>query len=237
VGSRAGYGDDRARESSIPRPKGVLRDYTETILVCVIFVIFTRAFVFQQSKIPSGSMLDTLLVGDYIMVNRFVYAPTLFDWEDALLPVRPIRRGDVAVFKFPDEPEVDYIKRVIGIPGDDIEFRDGYLFVNGEFVEEPYVQSQYRALDTTRNKNFQIHVPTGEYLMLGDHRNRSSDSREWGTVPRELIKGRALLIWYSYDEEASTGRESAAEQVRGWGSKILNFFGKSRFSRCFTLIR
>jgi len=237
VGSRAGYGDDRAVEAPPPPRKSVLRDYTETILVCVIFVIFSRAFVFQQSKIPSGSMLDTLLIGDYIMVNRFVYAPTSSDLERAILPVRPIRRGDVAVFKYPTEPEVDYIKRVIGLPGDDIEFRDGYLYANGEYVDEPYVKPQYRALDSPRNRNFRIKVPEGEYLMLGDHRNRSSDSREWGTVPAELIKGRALLIWYSFDEAPSDGRETAAEQVRGWGSKIVHFFGKSRFSRCFTLIR
>jgi len=237
VGSRSGYADDRALEPPAPPRKSVLRDYTETILVCVIFVIFSRAFVFQQSKIPSGSMLDTLLIGDYIMVNRFAYAPTSFDWERAILPVRPIRRGDVAVFKYPSEPEVDYIKRVIGLPGDQIEFREGYLYVNGTYVDEPYVQPQYRALDSPRNRGFRIHVPEGEYLMLGDHRNRSSDSREWGTVPRELIKGRALLIWYSYEESPSDGRESAAEQVRGWGSKIVHFFGKSRFSRCFTLIR
>jgi signal peptidase I len=220
-----------------PLTKSVLRDYTETILVCVIFVVFSRAFVFQQSKIPSGSMEDTLLIGDYIMVNRFVYAPTATTLEEKLLPVRPIRRGDVAVFKFPREPEVDYIKRVIGLPGDEIAFRDGYLYVNGEYVDEPYVKPEYRDQDRPSNRNFHIRVPEGEFLMLGDHRDSSSDSREWGTVPRDLIKGRALLVWYSYEEARARGPVTAADQVRGWGEKLLNFFSKSRFSRCFTLIR
>src|SRR5258706_7530823 len=121
-GSRPGFADDRATAAPIP-PKGILRDYAETILICVIFVVFTRAFIFQQSKIPSGSMEDTLLIGDYIMVNRYVFSPADSAWEKALLPVRDVRRGDIIVFKFPEEPETDYIKRVIGRPGDSLEIR------------------------------------------------------------------------------------------------------------------
>jgi signal peptidase I len=98
VGSRTGFGDDRATAAPIP-PKGILRDYAETILICVIFVVFTRAFIFQQSKIPSGSMEDTLLIGDYIMVNRYVFSPADSAWEKTLLPVRDVRRGDVFFFK------------------------------------------------------------------------------------------------------------------------------------------
>ena len=134
MGSRAGYGDDRATAPEAPPPKGVLRDYVETILVCVIFVLFTRAFVFQQSKIPSGSMLDTLLIGDYIMVNRFVYAPTTSGWERSILPVRDIRRGDVVVFKFPDKPQEkwtaqNYIKRAMGFGGETVAIHRGELYV------------------------------------------------------------------------------------------------------------
>ena len=92
-----------------PYPKSVARDYFETIVVCVIFVLFSRAFVFQQSKIPTGSMKNTLLVGDYIMVNKFVYGPSASALERAVLPMKPIERGDVVVFKYPEEPEVDYI--------------------------------------------------------------------------------------------------------------------------------
>ena len=224
------------RGTAVREPKPLLRDYLETILVCVVFVIFSRAFVFQQSKIPSGSMMDTLLIGDYIMVNRFVYAPRVFDWEEALLPLRPIRRGDVVVFKQPDEPEVDFIKRVVGTPGDIVELRDGFLFVNGTQIDEPYVQDEYRRRDPKRNLG-PVEVLADQYFVLGDHRNQSADSRFWGQVPRSLIKGRALLIWWSYDEEAGKIYMSLPERLSSWGSKLVHFFTRSRWGRCFNVIR
>jgi len=233
MGSRTGHDETHGTPSQDPPPKSVLREYAETILVCVIFLIFTRAFVFQQSKIPSGSMEDTLLIGDYIMVNRFVYAPSIFDWEKKLLPVRDIRHGDVVVFKHPPEPEVDYIKRVIGLPGDTLELRGGRLFVNDEWVEEPYVSEAYRV-----NENFgPFEVASGQYFMLGDHRNRSSDSRVWGPVPRELIKGRALLVWWSYEEDADAARRQGIDNLKAMLSKLVTFPWRSRWSRCFTVIR
>jgi len=217
----------------LPPPKGLIRDYVETILVCVIFVIFSRAFVFQQSKIPSGSMEDTLLIGDYIMVNRFVYAPTRFDWERALLPARPVRRGDIVVFKFPNEPEVDYIKRVVGLPGDTVEIRRGVVHVNGERLVEPFVNEAYRV----REDREPVRVEEGHYFVMGDHRDRSADSRVWGQVPRELIKGRALLIWWSYEERADDVDRKGLERVKSMLSKAAHFLTKSRWSRCFSLIR
>lgn len=217
-------------------PKALLRDYAETILICVIFVIFSRAFVFQQSKIPSGSMMDTLLVGDYIMVNRFVFSPHVFDWERRLLPQRAIRRGDVVVFKWPTEPEVDYIKRVVGLPGETVELRDGYLYVDGTRVEEPYVKDEYRRTDRSRNYG-PMRVRPGHFLVLGDHRNASSDGRVWGQVPSGLMKGRALLVWWSYEEEAASPYMSLGTRLKSWGSKLAHLFTRSRWSRCFKLIR
>jgi len=235
VGARTGHTDGTTAGTE-PYAKSVLRDYAETILICVIFVIFSRAFVFQQSKIPSGSMLDTLLIGDYIMVNRFVYAPTSFPWENKILPVRPVRRGDVVVFKYPREPETDYIKRVIGLPGDTVELRNGDLFINGVYQEEPYVKEEYRRMDLRRNFG-PVLVEPHHYFCMGDHRNASSDSRFWGQVDQKLLKGRALLIWYSYEEVPNSNERNAVEQMEGWFSKVAHFFTKSRFSRCFTLIR
>lgn len=223
-------------EDTEAKQKPLLRDYVETILVCVIFVIFSRAFVFQQSKIPSGSMMDTLLIGDYIMVNRFVYAPRIFDWESSLLPLRQIRRGDVVVFKQPNEPEVDFIKRIVGLPGDIVELRDGYLYVNQQRVEEPYVQDEYRRQDPKKEYG-PVEVRPDHYYVMGDHRNMSADSRFWGQVPRGLIKGRALLIWWSYEEQPGKIYMSLPERLTSWGSKILHFFTRSRWGRCFSLIR
>lgn len=233
MGSRTGYSDDRERQGDSSRGKSVLREYTETILVCVIFLIFTRAFVFQQSKIPSGSMEDTLLIGDYIMVNRFIYAPSSFEWEDGVLPIRNVRRGDVIVFKHPPQPEVDYIKRVVGLPGDVVELRAGYLHVNGLRVEEPYVNDEYRQNEYYGPKK----VPWNHYFVMGDHRNRSSDSRNWGFVPRDLVKGRALLIWWSYEEDPDAATRHGVDNLKAMLSKLVHFVWRSRWSRCFTIIR
>ena len=233
-------------ESEPKRPpaeqKAVLRDYIETILICVIFVIFSRAFVFQQSKIPSGSMMDTLLVGDYIMVNRFIYAPKLFGLERALLPMREIRHGDVVVFKHPPHPEIDYIKRVVGLPGDRVELRRGYLYVNGEPVDEPYVENDYRFRRIYGAHEYiedfgPVTVEPGHFFVMGDHRNASADSREWGFVPQELMKGRALLVWWSFEEASSDGSMTLGERLKSWGVKLRHFIDRSRWERCFMLIR
>lgn len=232
MGSRTGFADNRATALALPPPKGVLRDYAETILICVIFVVFTRAFIFQQSKIPSGSMEDTLLIGDYIMVNRYVFSPAETGWEKSILPVRDIKRGDVIVFKFPDEPETDYIKRVIGLPGETLDIRRGYVYVNGQRLDDPYVKEAYRLPDTWPP----FTVPAGEYWVMGDHRDRSSDSRVWGYVPRDLIKGRALLIWWSYTEGPNDINLRGMDQLKAIGSKFAHLITRSRWNRCFTLI-
>ena len=235
MGSRTGFGDDRATAAPIP-PKGILRDYAETILICVIFVVFTRAFIFQQSKIPSGSMEDTLLIGDYIMVNRYVFSPAESAWEKALLPVRDVRRGDIIVFKFPEEPETDYIKRVIGLPGDSLEIRRGIVYVNGQRLDDPYVKEAYRLGDLAGDSRAPFTVPEGHYWVMGDHRNRSSDSRVWGFVSRDLIKGRALLVWWSYTEGPNDINLRGMDQLKAIGSKVAHLITRSRWSRCFSLI-
>jgi len=201
-------------------------------LICVIFVVFTRAFIFQQSKIPSGSMEDTLLIGDYIMVNRYVFSPADSAWEKALLPVRDVRRGDVIVFKFPEEPETDYIKRVIGLPGDTLEIRRGIVYVNGQRMDDPFVKEAYRLPDSYPS----FTVPEGRYWVMGDHRDRSSDSRVWGYVSRDLIKGRALLVWWSYTEGPNDINLRGMDQLKAIGSKLAHLITRSRWSRCFTLI-
>ncbi len=242
MGSRTGYASEVDAQVE-PHQKSLFREYAETILVCVIFVIFSRTFVFHQSKIPSGSMERTLLNGDYIMVNRFVYAPVSFDWERKLLPRRDLRHNDIVVFKFPLEPETDYIKRVVGLPGDVIEIREGYLYVNGERQQEPWVAEEHRYLVSSGVRLGLIRdfgpvtVEPGKVFVMGDHRNSSRDSREWGQLPAHLIKGRALLIWWSFEEQESLVNPTFSQLVRSWGRKLVFFFTGTRWNRCFTLIR
>ena len=232
MGSRTGFTDHREEESPL-QTKGVLREYVEVILVCVIFILFARHFVFQQSEIPSGSMEDTILIGDYILVNRWAYAPVSFEWERALLPTREIRRGDVVVFKQPQTPERDYIKRVIGVPGDTVQvMRSGEVFVNGDLLVEPYINPLYAE---TRP-----HPPTlvkpGHYFVMGDHRNLSADSREWGQASRDLIKGKAFVVLLSTRPRASDGRPSEQVTLRSLGVKMYKLIFHSRWDRALRRI-
>lgn len=214
--------------------KSALRDYIETILVCVVFVLFARVFVFQQSKIPTGSMEDTLLPGDYILVNRMQFAPTWFDWESRLMSNRAVERGDIVVFKYPESPEVDYIKRVIGVPGDSVEVRNRQVLVNGAVLDEPYVTPEHRSGYYPESPAQTI--PPGHYFVLGDHRNDSLDSRVWGLVPVSNVKGRAVLIWWSFPE-SDGAHPTLSQRFRAWGGKMVGFFTQTRWDRCFKRIR
>jgi len=186
--------------------KSTLREYFESIVVAVILALFVRTFVFQAFKIPTGSMKPNLLVGDHLIVNKFIFAPTASAIESALLPMRPMRRGDIAVFKFPEEPERDFIKRVIGLPGETLELRNQTVFINGEALVEPYahylfppaVEGQTDGFDL-RRKYGPVTVPADHYFMMGDNRDDSQDSRFWGFLPRSYVKGRALFIYWSFD--------------------------------------
>ena len=186
--------------------KSTVREYFESIVVAVILALFVRTFVFQAFKIPTGSMKPNLLVGDHLLVNKFIFAPAASPIERALLPMRPIERGDVIVFKFPEEPDRDFIKRVIGLPGDTLELKNQTIHVNGMPLIEPYAHylfppatdSQAETFDL-RRKYGPVSVPAGHYFMMGDNRDDSQDSRFWGFLPASYVKGRALFIYWSFD--------------------------------------
>lgn len=212
-------------------PKGILREYLETIVVAVLFLLFARTFVFMQSKIPTESMLDTLLVGDYILVNRFVYgAPG--DQPAGWLGQRPIARGDVVVFRFPEDPDVDFVKRVIGLPGDVVEMSRGVVSVNGQPLDEAYVKPENREAMQSYGP---ITVPSDSYFALGDNRDNSRDSRAWGCVPRALVKGRAFLIWFSYKEDQNDHLRTGLARLISMARKALNP-GRIRPERIFSRI-
>ena len=187
--------------------KSTVREYFESILVAVVLALFVRTFVFQAFKIPTGSMKPNLLVGDHLIVNKFIFAPTLFGLERALLPMRPIERGDIIVFKFPEEPERDFIKRVIGLPGDTLELKNQTVLINGEALREPYAHylfppaAEGQMEGDLRRKYGPVTVPDAHYFMMGDNRDDSQDSRFWTSpfLPQSYVKGRALFIYWSFD--------------------------------------
>ena len=222
----AGGGD-----ASLAPPKSVVREYTETIIVCVMILLFARGFIFVQSKIPTGSMLETLQIGDYILVNRFLYgAPG--DWSPAWLGQQDIERGDVIVFRYPENPDVDYVKRVVALPGETIEMVDGEVRVGRTPMAEPYVEPRnVDAIDFGP-----LTVPDDHYFCMGDNRDNSRDSRVWGPVPRSLIRGKAFLIWFSYEEDRGDHLRTGLERLVSIAKKIPQLPWRTRWGRSFSLI-
>jgi len=189
--------------------KSTLREYFESICVAVILALFVRTFVVQAFKIPTGSMENNLLIGDHLLVNKFVFAPALTSLERTLLPIDPIKRGDIIVFKYPEDPNRDFIKRVIGLPGDTLELKNRRAYINGRALDEPYIHFLFPAeggpsddggFDVRRNYG-PVMVPDDKYFMMGDNRDNSEDSRYWGFMPREYVKGKALFIYFSFTDD------------------------------------
>jgi signal peptidase I len=189
--------------------KSVFREYFESLIVAVILALFVRTWVFQAFKIPTGSMEPNLLIGDHLIVNKMIFAPAVTGLERALMPSRDVRRGDVVVFKYPQEPERDYIKRVIGLPGERLELRAKKIYINDQPIDEPYVHLlQPASADGAGRGDLReaygpVTVPAGQYFMMGDNRDNSQDSRYWGFLPASYVKGRALFIYFSLEEDAS----------------------------------
>ncbi|MEI6244371.1 MAG: signal peptidase I [Acidobacteriota bacterium] len=176
--------------------KSIVREYFESLVVAVILALFVRTWVFQAFKIPTGSMEPNLLVGDHLIVNKMRFAP--------------IRRGDVVVFKFPKDPERDFVKRVIGLPGDKIELHRKKVYVNGVALNEPYAHFMEPAstdgapkVDDVREEYGPVNVPADQYFMMGDNRDNSEDSRYWGFLPKSYVKGNAEFLYFSVDDQAS----------------------------------
>jgi len=210
--------------------KSTAREYFESIVVAVILALFIRTFVVQAFKIPTGSMEPNLLVGDHLLVNKFVFAPTASPLERAVLPMREIERGDIVVFKFPEEPERDFIKRVIGLPGDTVEVRSRQVLINGSRLEEPYAHHLFPVGDgesdslDVRARYGPVSVPQGHFFMMGDNRDNSQDSRYWGFLPAHYVKGRALMIYWSFEP-------APGEQGDGIIAPLAGIFTGTRWGR------
>lgn len=227
-----------------PERKSTAREYYEALLIAILFVNFARVFVFQAFKIPTPSMHDNLLVGDHLIVNKAIFGAGS-DAAASLFPMREVRRGDIIVFRWPEDPRIDYVKRAIGLPGDVITIRDKKVSVNGQPLDEPYVLhldeqtypfnpfqiEPYRSRD-----NFGPYtVPEGHYFAMGDNRDHSSDSRSWGPVPRSLIKGRPFMVYWSFAGDPPAG-SSVRDRIRELWTVVLRFFSDTRWRRTFFIV-
>jgi signal peptidase I len=272
-------GEPKAESKEVGPPKTIIREYFESAVVTVIMALFGMTFIVQAVKVPTASMENTILVGDHLLVNKFVFAPGP---SVPILPQREIRRGDIVVFKYPGNPfnqerdkeednipyKVNYVKRVIGLPGDTVEVRGLRVFVNGEPLPEHIVAVKRPLTELDQKAPLQIvnetprrpedrynvyyysenveavekggdllpsadfhfalngkpdKVPANHYFVMGDDRDNSLDGRAWGFVPRDLIIGRAMFVYWSYDETQPFGPKE--------------FFANTRWSRTLTMVK
>lgn len=233
-------------------PRGTLAEWTVTILL----LLFGTTTLVQAFVIPTGSMEDTLLVGDHLLVDKLAYAPA-GPVSKFLLPYRPIKRGDIIVFRYPIDIRQTFVKRVVGIPGDRLRLENKQLFVNGIRLSEPYKYHKDDFIDSYRDnfpgdpnvhledraeqmlrdhlKNGEVVVPQNSYFAMGDNRDRSLDSRYWGFVPRENIIGKPLIVYWSYDAptERLSNPSIGIDHIK---DLAFNFFRKTRWKRTFMLI-
>ena len=235
-----------------------ISEYLESLLVTVILALFGTSFVVQAFKIPSQSMERTLLVGDHLLVNKFIFGGR-GAWYDKLLPYRTLQRGDIIVFKYPYQDHPHFVKRVIGLPGDRVKIVDQQVYVDGDMLNEPYVvhdaASPYDPLNYTfppvGNQMYlaqvqpewareirkyiqgdELVVPPGKYFAMGDNRDHSLDSRYWGFVDRDAIMGRPFLIYWSIDaNSADYGDSSFAQRIVGIFDTLMHLPARTRWSR------
>ena len=192
------------------KPRSIVREYVEAALWALIITLFLRAFVIQAFRIPSESMKDTLLVGDFLFVNKFEYGAKIPFTHIRLPGLRQPRRGDVIVFQFPQDPSKDFIKRCIATGGETVEIKNKHVSVNGTTLNEPYTIHTDPTVKPAgyeyRDNYGPYTVPPGELFMMGDNRDNSNDSRYWGTLEMDLVKGRAMFLYWSWDGQKSWPR-------------------------------
>ena len=212
----------KKRAANVKEP--ILVEYSKSFFPVIFLVFFIRSFIAEPFKIPSGSMMPTLLAGDFILVSKFSYGIRVPILNYTMIEVDKPKRGDVFVFHYPPKPSIDYIKRVVGLPGDVIEYKSKTLYINNKKIEQtfvdkyPYVMNEIHHIEAKEFKealgnvnhsilihdlpgeNFKFEVPQGHYLAFGDNRDNSADSRVWGFVPEHNLVGRAFFIWFNFGE-------------------------------------
>jgi signal peptidase I len=227
--------------------RSIAREYLEALVIAAVFLQFANTFVVQTYYIPSGSMEDTLLIGDHLFVNRFIYGPAPTAVERQLLPLRTVRRGDIVVFRSKENPRTDVVKRCIGVPGDVIRVVDKKLFINNRGVDDsayavhkdPNHQPAFLPGQLAARDNFgPFTVPASSYFCMGDNRDNSWDSRFWGELPSSYLLGRAFAIYWSKGDQTSDGTwHGLGAEIADLGRTALGFVSKTRWNRTFKLVR
>jgi len=226
------------------RKKGVFREYFELIVETAVFVFFVMTFVVQAFQIPTGSMEPTLLVGDFLLVNKLAYARPASGLERAILPRKKMERNDIVVFKYPNELSKDYVKRIIALEGEKIEIKDKQVYINDEPIPDEhkvhsdnqvYTKNDYYQYDDVIRDNYgPVVVPPGHFFVMGDNRDSSLDSRYWKFLPIDNIKGRPWIIYFSYKAERNAWQKtSLGDRLK----KFVSFIPKARWSRMLRIIK
>ncbi len=193
------------------RKKSFYREYAEIIVLAVALALFVRTFFVQAFRIPSESMEDTLLVGDFLFANKLLYGPKLPFLDLRLPAIRDPKPGDIIIFKYPNDPKIDYIKRCVAVEGQTVELVDSKLYVDGVMQDEEYTKYVFGSRPDRRYGPFE--VPEGHIFMMGDNRDNSADSRAWGPLDKSLVSGKAMFIYFSWNPSSHSVRFSRIGDV------------------------
>ena len=204
--------------STATKKKSTFREYIEAFVIAILLAIFIRTFIIQAFKIPSGSMLPTLQIGDHLLVSKFIYGVKVPVSGTTLIPIKSPERNDVIVFKYPRDPSVDYIKRVIGLPGETLKIINKQVYINDVPIEDPHAHfaSSVIIKGNPRDNLSPITIPKGKVFVMGDNRDNSHDSRFWGFVDQKDILGKAFIIYWSWNIETPLLSLDRLTSVR-WG--------------------
>jgi signal peptidase I len=229
--------------------QNTLREYFLATVYCTIVALFVTTYVVHPMTVPTPSMEPTILVGDRLLIDKFTYRNN-FVSKLPFTPAHDIERGDVVVFKYPEQPEILYVKRAIGLPGETLAIRNKTVYINGEPISEPYkVHSDpninlgrgnphFLSFDRQRDNFGPVKIPEDSYFMMGDNRDDSADSRYFGFLERQYIVGRPLIVFWSYEDDSDAYlRTSLPEMLALYAERIIYFFTRTRWSRMGSFVR
>lgn len=236
-------------DSTNPQQYSTLREYFVTTVVCTIYALFVTTYVVHPMTVPTPSMEPTILVGDRLLIDKFTIRSG-FDSSFPLTPRRQVQRGDIIVFKFPDDPEVLYVKRAIGLPGETLEVRNKAVFIDGKPIDEPYkyhsdppVAKQSTGLhflsgNFRRDQYGPVRIPDDSLFVMGDNRDDSADSRYFGFLPRSHVVGRPLVVFWSYQDAPDAHlKKTPFEVLKLYGERVIFFVTRTRWGRLGHVVR